>query len=169
MHLPLPPSPPPVTSHGVVSFRDKPSNSAYSHLPITHVYHTADPIPQGGCTGFFSLCVQAGFALETKCHLGQSVIFDTVGKLGWGVDVRMHVIRVIITRLLEDKTVDWGDDAGPDDARSWWFRFKKELWWKKTDIKTLSAKRRRRDVPKATTEEGCVVSNDMATLCSESS
>lgn len=153
------------SSHRVVSFRDKPINSAYSHLPITHVYHTADPIPQGGCTGFFSLCVQAGFALETKCHLGQSVIFDTVGKLGWGVDVRTHIIGVIITRLLEDETVDWGDDASTDDARSWWwFRFKEELWWKKTDTKTLSAERRRRDVPKATTEEDCVVSNDITTF-----
>jgi len=97
--------------------------------------------------------------------LGQSVIFDTVGKLGWGVDVRTHIIGVIITRLLEDETVDWGDDASTDDARSWWwFRFKEELWWKKTDTKTLSAERRRRDVPKATTEEDCVVSNDITTF-----
>lgn len=161
LHLPLPPSPLPITSHSTVSLRDEPIDLAYSHLPITHVYHTADPIPQGGCTGLFSLCVQAGFALETKCHMGQSIIFDTVRKLSWGVDVRMHVIRVIITRLLEDKTIDWGDDDDSiDDERSWWFIFKEQTWWKQTQgIKAFSTEKRRRDVPKATVEEDCVVRN----------
>lgn len=33
---------------------------------ITHVYHTADPIPMGVCTGMTSLCSVGGYALETK-------------------------------------------------------------------------------------------------------
>lgn len=43
LHLPLPP--------GIPS--DK--------TGITHVYHTADPIPMGACTGTYSGCYAAGF------------------------------------------------------------------------------------------------------------
>ncbi|TDL27412.1 alpha/beta-hydrolase [Rickenella mellea] len=71
--------------------------------PITHVYHTADPIPQGACTGISSPCTHAGFALETRCHLGKSIVYDTVTKLGWSVDVRKHVIREVITKVLEEE------------------------------------------------------------------
>jgi lipase ATG15 len=70
-------------------------------VPITHVYHNADPIPQGTCTGIRSACTLAGYALETRCHLGKTIIYDTVGKLGWSVDVRKHVIRTVITEVLE--------------------------------------------------------------------
>ena len=28
---------------------------------ITHIYHTADPIPMGACTGAYSGCYAAGF------------------------------------------------------------------------------------------------------------
>ncbi|KAG6910289.1 hypothetical protein DXG01_011686 [Tephrocybe rancida] len=87
LHLPLPPPMPPVA--------------------ITHVYHSGDPIPQGTCTGFGSPCAQGGFALETRCHLGKSIVFDTVGKLGWRVDVRKHVIRDVITKVLESDGVEW--------------------------------------------------------------
>lgn len=69
--------------------------------PVTHVYHTADPIPQGLCTGVYSPCAQAGYALETRCHLGRSIVFDTVGRLGWRVDVRKHVIKEVIEGVLE--------------------------------------------------------------------
>ncbi|KAJ7172323.1 alpha/beta-hydrolase [Mycena filopes] len=86
LHLPLPPT------HGHMD----------PFFPaITHVFHNADPIPQGACTGIGSVCAQGGYALETKCHLGKSIIFDTVNKLGWKVDVRKHVIRDVITKVLE--------------------------------------------------------------------
>lgn len=84
--------------------------SAHSTLPpvaVTHVYHTGDPIPQGACTGFGSPCAQGGFALETRCHLGKSIVFDTVEKLGWKVDVRKHIIRDVITKVLEIDDVEW--------------------------------------------------------------
>ena len=45
---------------------------------ITHVYHTADPIPQGACTGSLSPCSLAGFAMESRCHTGESIVFDVV-------------------------------------------------------------------------------------------
>lgn len=41
-----------------------------------------------------------GFALESKCHTGQTIIYDAVGKLGWSVDIRTHRIGTLIERLL---------------------------------------------------------------------
>ncbi|KAK1217417.1 hypothetical protein PQX77_019957 [Marasmius sp. AFHP31] len=101
LHLPLPPS------------SLSPSSSV---LPITHVYHNADPIPQGACTGFGSPCAQAGYALETRCHLGKSIVYDTVGQLGWAVDVRTHPIRQVIRRLLEMDDLTW--EEGRDVPRA---------------------------------------------------
>jgi lipase ATG15 len=75
--------------------------SGIPQAPVTHIYHTADPIPQGTCTGVGSPCVAAGYALETHCHMGKTILYDTVGRLGWHVDVRTHRIGDVITRLLE--------------------------------------------------------------------
>ncbi|KAF8734284.1 hypothetical protein AX14_003453 [Amanita brunnescens Koide BX004] len=82
LHLPSPPS----TQH------------------ITHVYHTADPIAMGTCNGITSSCALGGYAMETRCHLGKSVVFDTIGKMGWSADVRTHPIKTVIERLLNQ---DW--------------------------------------------------------------
>ncbi|KAH9483465.1 Putative lipase ATG15 [Psilocybe cubensis] len=79
------------------------------HLPrpptthhITHVYNNADPIPMGACTGVTSLCAIGGFALETRCHVGQVILYDTVQKLNWSVDIRNHGIKLVIDKLLSD-------------------------------------------------------------------
>ncbi|KAK7054675.1 hypothetical protein VNI00_003138 [Paramarasmius palmivorus] len=101
LHLPLPP---------------RLANSS-SILPVTHVYHTADPIPQGVCTGFASACAQAGYALETRCHLGKSIVYDTVGILGWYVDVRTHIIKDVIHRVLEAEDVEWEEGRDVPEAR----------------------------------------------------
>ncbi|THH26746.1 hypothetical protein EUX98_g7438 [Antrodiella citrinella] len=93
LHLPLPPS--------------------LQH--ITHVYHTGDPIPQGACTGVSSVCAIGGFALETKCHLGKVIRYDTVTKLGWSVSTNSHSIMVVIDSLLS-KDYDWSDGAGEKRA-----------------------------------------------------
>ncbi|KAF8589730.1 alpha/beta-hydrolase [Ramaria rubella] len=82
LHLPSPPS----TQH------------------VTHVYHTADPIPMGTCNGVISTCAIAGYAMESRCHMGESIVYDTVTKWRWGVDVRTHPIKVIVEQLL---SVDW--------------------------------------------------------------
>lgn len=143
LHLPLPPPP-----HN----ESNPAYSALDHRPIatTHVYHTADPIPQGSCTGFNSPCAQAGYALETHCHLGKTIVFDTVGKLGWAVDVRKHVIRNVVLEVLERDEVEWGED---EDEDSYWWPGKR----KDKDTKTKKpGPRRGRDVPRAKVEENCV-------------
>ncbi|OCF74904.1 lipase [Kwoniella mangroviensis CBS 8886] len=84
LHLPLPPGMP----------ADK--------TGITHVYHTADPIPIGACNGAYSGCYAAGFALESKCHTGQTILYDTVTVKGWSVDIRTHRITDIIEKVLAD-------------------------------------------------------------------
>lgn len=60
------------------------------------------------CTGALSTCNLVGFALESKCHTGQTIVYDAVGKLGWSVDIRTHRIGVIIERLL---VPDWDKDS----------------------------------------------------------
>jgi len=82
LHLPSPPS----TQH------------------ITHVFNTADPIPMGVCNGITSTCANAGFAMESRCHLGKIMRYDTVGKLGWRVGVQNHPISTVIENLLVE---DW--------------------------------------------------------------
>ena len=77
------------------------------HLPpplstehITHVFHTADPIAMGSCNGVLSSCALAGYAMESKCHLGKSIVYDTVSNCSWTVDIRTHTIVNVIEKLL---------------------------------------------------------------------
>jgi len=81
------------------------------HLPsppsahhVTHVYHTADPVAMGACTGTYSTCYITGFAVETHCHLGRSIVYDTVTRLKWAVDIRTHPLKVVIEQIL---SLDW--------------------------------------------------------------
>lgn len=94
LHLPQPPAVPP------------------DRTGITHVYHTADPIPMGACTGTYSGCYAAGFALESKCHNGLTILYDTVTVKGWAVDVRTHRIGEVINKVLADP---WPVGSGDDD------------------------------------------------------
>lgn len=73
-------------------------------LPITHVYHTGDPIPMGECVGAASLCANFGFAMESRCHAGKTILYDTVGKLGWSSSVVTHRINSLIDDILNE---DW--------------------------------------------------------------
>ncbi|KAK0473742.1 Alpha/Beta hydrolase protein [Armillaria novae-zelandiae] len=84
LHLPSPPS----TQH------------------ITHVFNTGDPIPMGTCTGVTSTCATGGYALESRCHMGKLIKYDTVKKLRWSVNVQNHPIKVIIDNLFNE---DWED------------------------------------------------------------
>ncbi|EAU88644.1 lipase [Coprinopsis cinerea okayama7 len=123
------PIPPPASSNSTQDLnlrfptprppRPPPSKSPLASY-ITHVYHTADPIPFGTCSGLYSACATAGYALETRCHLGKSIILDTVNRLHWLVDVRKHVIKEVV-KLLDSpetggKEIDWGDEGEfPED------------------------------------------------------
>lgn len=41
--------------------------------------------------------------------MGRNIVYDTVGKLGWSVDIRTHSIKVIIEQVLVE---DWGVTKG---------------------------------------------------------
>jgi len=123
---------------------------------VNGVYHNADPIPQGTCTGFGSPCTHTGYALETRCHLGKSVIFDTVGRLGWSVSVRHHVIREVVTDVL-GADVWWGDDEDADEG----VRLGRGDMAEVNLVRGTSGKggvdnNNKRNVPKAIIEEGCI-------------
>ncbi|KAG0152346.1 hypothetical protein CROQUDRAFT_667247 [Cronartium quercuum f. sp. fusiforme G11] len=75
---------------------------------VTHVFHTADPIAMGTCNGVLSTCSVAGYAMESRCHVGRSIIYDTVGKLNWAVDIRTHAIKTVIESVL---IPDWDPTA----------------------------------------------------------
>ena len=89
LHVPLPPSA---------------QNNTDALVPVTHVYHTADALATGQCVGPHSLCARTGFALETKCHIGQSIVYDTVRYLGWSVGVLSHRMTQVLSELLSE---DW--------------------------------------------------------------
>lgn len=102
--LALPPPPPSPSPRSTTSDpgSDQPARFTappVGHIAVTHVYHTADPIPHGTCTGPLSPCAQGGYALETRCHLGKSIVFDTVSARGWSVDVRKHPIKEVVGLL----------------------------------------------------------------------
>ncbi|KAH7106079.1 alpha/beta-hydrolase [Auriculariales sp. MPI-PUGE-AT-0066] len=88
----------------------------YSLSHVTHVFHTADPIAMGTCTGVLSSCAIAGYAMETNCHLGSKIVYDTVGELGWAADIRTHPIAQVIDKVLAGPWKDMGGktDLGED-------------------------------------------------------
>lgn len=64
--------------------------------------------------------------MESRCHTGQTILFDTVGKLGWSVDTRTHSISQVIDRVLQP---DWDKPSDSVSAgrrgvlsrvRGWW-------------------------------------------------
>ena len=81
---------------------DSRTSSQPSTHHITHVYHTADPVPMGTCTGILSSCSIAGYALESRCHQGKTIVYDTVSNLSWSVDLRSHPIVNMIETILAD-------------------------------------------------------------------
>ena len=61
-----------------------------------------------------------------RCHLGKVVLYDTVTKLKWTVDVWTHSVREIVERLLAED-LEWADEPSPDNDKTisqvtwpWW-------------------------------------------------
>jgi lipase ATG15 len=50
-----------------------------------------------------SACWAGGYALESRCHQGRVLRYDTVAR-GWTVDTRTHGIAVIVEKVLDQ---DW--------------------------------------------------------------
>lgn len=47
-----------------------------------------------------SLLLSLAEACRTSCHLGKSIIYDTVSELAWAVDIRTHGIVNVIQNVL---------------------------------------------------------------------
>lgn len=109
-------------------------------------------------------------AIETRCHIGESILYDTVGKKGWSVDVRTHRITEIINRVLNE---DWDETPSDDDqlkdditgiSSSWAFwgwpgrgpRRRGPGGGEGGNDEPPPKKRNPYAVPKAETEEDCV-------------
>jgi len=127
LHLPMPPS----TQH------------------VTHIYHTADPIAMGTCNGLASSCYLGGYAMESKCHLGQSIIYDTISELHWSADIRTHGIVVVIEQILN---VDWSERIGKT-GKGWRGRKAQGVIWESEDRMLLDDGI---EVPKPKPDEDCV-------------
>ncbi|KAF2171426.1 hypothetical protein M409DRAFT_18543 [Zasmidium cellare ATCC 36951] len=75
-----------------------------STSPSSHIFHfgnTADPIFMSSCKSSLSSCSLWGYAFESQCHSGRRCVYDTVGELGWWVEVRNHGIERVIAGVLE--------------------------------------------------------------------
>ncbi|PVG00299.1 alpha/beta-hydrolase [Serendipita vermifera] len=94
LHLPHPPP----SSSQLGSDAQHP----FSLHPVTHIFHTADPVPHGACTGVRSLCAKGGYALEARCHLGKVIVYDTITKFGWSLRLKHHPIAVMIGQILSE-------------------------------------------------------------------
>ena len=64
--------------------------------------------------------------MESQCHTGQTILYDTVTVKGWAVDIRTHRIGEIINKVLADP---WPVDGPPKKKvldteepsfRAWW-------------------------------------------------
>lgn len=60
----------------------------------------------GECVGSISACATAGFAMESKCHGGQVVLYDTERLLDWSSNVLTHRIATLVDDVFG---MDWGD------------------------------------------------------------
>ncbi|KAI9137292.1 Alpha/Beta hydrolase protein, partial [Paraphysoderma sedebokerense] len=72
-----------------------------SVLPIYHFGHNADPVFLGSCRGPRSSCYFAGYAIETKCHLGHKCQYNVRESANPTVDIRHHRIHEVINYVIK--------------------------------------------------------------------
>lgn len=76
------------------------SHQRRKYTGIYHFGHTADPVFMGSCNSWASSCTLAGYAFQSQCHTGQTCVYDTVGDLGWRVNINTHRILNVIDQVL---------------------------------------------------------------------
>jgi hypothetical protein len=54
----------------------------------------------GTCTGSLSTCGIAGYAMESRCHLGNIIEYDTITNLSWPARLTTHAIATVIDSIL---------------------------------------------------------------------
>ncbi|KAG8764242.1 putative lipase atg15 [Ceratobasidium sp. 423] len=94
---------------------------------------------------------------NNRCHLGQSIVYDTVTELHWSVDIRTHGIVVVIEQLL---SADWSERTGKSNGKKgWWGRKAQVLLQEPTRsrlIEGINTFEDRVEVPVPKPEEDCV-------------
>lgn len=103
-----------------------PDDSSFDN--IWHVGNNADPIFMGTCNGASSSCNLAGYAMESNCHSGWQITYDTIKELNWGVDIRKHRIKTVIDKVFSElevpEAIFSGNGKGDDpciDCFDWEF------------------------------------------------
>lgn len=76
---------------------DTPDTYTMAYLPTFHFGNIKDPLFVGQCVGKFSVCYLGGYAMESKCHMANKCMFDTVDDK---LDLQFHRIGHVITRLI---------------------------------------------------------------------
>ncbi|KAJ1984583.1 putative lipase atg15 [Dimargaris verticillata] len=92
--------------------------------PIWHFGHNADPIYLGICRGASSSCYYGGYAMESRCHSGNTCIFDTVKYKKWSPDMRKHRLKEILQGIFFSDEVPWptcAPDLTCQDCQEWSF------------------------------------------------
>ena len=69
----------------------------------------------GVCNGVASSCANAGYAMESRCHLGKIIRYDTMGRFGWSSNVANHGIKVVIDNVLGDETWEVPEPVKEED------------------------------------------------------
>ena len=54
----------------------------------------------GTCTGLLSTCGIAGYAMESRCHIGNIIEYDTITNLSWPARLTTHTIATVIDNIL---------------------------------------------------------------------
>jgi len=124
---------------GLVSSPDDATSLDY----ITHIYNNLDPVSWGACKGVLSLCSQAGYAMESKCHAGRVAVYLFKGSK-WTHPFVAHQIETVIA-MLEDRDVPVPDPLPQTDCQdcsSWEFGdypVQGKLWWRRLLDKILGS------------------------------
>lgn len=67
---------------------------------IYHYGHNADIIFTGKCNGLNSYCYLGGYIIRTKCHIGNTCMYDSVNKLKFSESLWNHRLRIIIDKII---------------------------------------------------------------------
>ena len=94
----------------------------YTHAvdKIFHFGHTADPIFMGRCNLRTSLCYIAGYVLRTKCHVGNTCIYDDNTR----PSILKHRMSYIINTLIPQWETNFPEckiDTSCRDCEQWKF------------------------------------------------
>ena len=72
-------------------------NMDYTNNRIYHFGHNADPIFMGDCGG---TCNILGYNIYTKCHIGNTCVYDSKDKLKMGESLWNHRIHYVIDNII---------------------------------------------------------------------